>query len=182
MHPSTGNRRLPAEANARILLCRTPTRQLHLVHVLPGLHVQVRRKVPLCRPHIRQIPSVYIQATLSNNISAVSTHNLYNCKPMRIHPVFSATFGRCKTLLARASASYEIVHTPHIDRADSAGPDYSQLYSTHTSPDERSYSRTFANISNFPMATLLSQAKTAENVIIISRPPPTAAPAHRNTA
>lgn len=91
----------------------------------------------LCRPHIRQIPSVYIQTTLSNNISSVSTHNLYRCKLMRSHRVFSATFGRCKTLLARAAASYEIVHTPHIDRADSAGPDYSQLYFTHTSPDER---------------------------------------------
>jgi hypothetical protein len=35
-------------------------------------------------------------------------------------------------VLARAAASDEIVHTPHINRADTAGPDHSQLNSTHT--------------------------------------------------
>ena len=67
---------------------------------------------------LRHTLDMYTQAALSDDISSVSTHNLYKCKLMRIRHVFSATLDRCKTLLARATASDEIVHTPHIHHAD----------------------------------------------------------------
>ena len=111
-----GNRRLPAEANTRILLCRIPTRQQHLMRIrdcstgVPELTfltlVSATRWACTRRQHCQTMP-VLCRLTTSTNANSCA---FIMC--------FLQHLAGAQMVLARAAASDEIVHTPHIHHAD----------------------------------------------------------------
>ena len=81
-----------------------------------------------------------------------------------------------KMVLARAAATDEILHTPQLHHADTAGPDCISRTSTHTSLHTRYYFRTAISSATSTSGSCYPDPRPPEHVSDISRPQPTAAP------